>query len=55
MCGTIDYGAAALSMYRISLVFALAGTVAMWKMRHFVIQKMKHNIPIFALKPSAGK
>lgn len=52
MCGPIDYGAAALSIYRLLLVFAVAGGLMVWKMRHFVIQKTKYKMSVFALKPS---
>jgi len=54
MCGPIDYGAAALSMYRLSLFFAVAGTLMLWKMRHFVIQKIKYKLSVFAAKPSVN-
>jgi len=54
MCGPIDYGAAALSIYRLSLIFAVAGSLTMWKMRHFVIQKTKHKMSVFAHEPSVN-
>jgi len=52
MCGPIDYGAVALSMHKLSPIFAVAGTLKMWKMGHFLIQKIRTNILIFVSKPS---
>lgn len=48
MCGTIDYGAAASSMARIGLVFAVIGIVFLWKMKYFLAEKFKNNMPDFA-------
>lgn len=48
MCGPVDYSAAALSISRIGLVFAVLGIVLLWSVGYHLIRKFRYSIPAFA-------